>query len=61
MAKLPVLAGIEALTIICDHDANGAGERAARELEARWLDADREVIIYRPTTVGRDLNDCIRE
>ena len=32
MAKLPVVSGIEALTMIADHDANGAGERAAAEV-----------------------------
>jgi hypothetical protein len=31
MAKLPVLSGIECITIIADHDENGAGEKAARE------------------------------
>jgi hypothetical protein len=39
LAKFPVLAGIEALTLIADNDANGAGEKAARETEARWLQA----------------------
>jgi hypothetical protein len=61
LAKFPVLAGVEALTIICDHDANGTGERAARQLEARWLGWGREVVIYRPTMVGHDFNDCIRK
>jgi hypothetical protein len=60
MAKLPVLDGVEALTIICDHDENGAGECAARELEARWLDADREARIIIRDKVG-DINDAIRE
>ena len=51
-AKFPVLPGIEVLTIIADHDANGAGERAARELEARWLDAGREVRLLRSDYYG---------
>jgi hypothetical protein len=60
MAKFPVLRGVEALTIFADHDANGAGERAAREAEARWLEASREVRIFRAATVGRDLNDVLK-
>jgi hypothetical protein len=60
MAKFPILSGIEALTIFADHDANGAGERAAREAEARWIEAGREVRIFRAATVGRDLNDVLK-
>ena len=41
-----------------DRDANAAGERAARELEARWLDAGREVRLLRSDDYG-DLNDII--
>ena len=58
MAKFPVLSGVEALTVIVDHDANAEGERAARELEARWLDAGREVRLLRSDDYG-DLNDII--
>ena len=58
MAKFPVLSGVEALTVIVDHDANAAGERAARELEARWLDAGRKVRLLRSDDYG-DLNDII--
>src|SRR5580693_168847 len=58
MAKFPVLSAVEALTVIVDHDANAAGERAARELEARWLDAGREVRLLRSDDYG-DLNDII--
>ena len=36
MAKFPVLAGIECLTIVADHDLNGAGLRAASEAADRW-------------------------
>jgi hypothetical protein len=58
MAKFPVLSGVEALTVIVDHDANAAGERAARELEARWLDAGRKVRLLRSDDYG-DLSDII--
>jgi len=56
MAKMPVVGGIECLTILADHDENGAGERAALELEQRWLEARREVLAVAPVTPG-DFND----
>jgi hypothetical protein len=58
MKRFPVLAGIEALTIIADHDRNGAGERAARELAARWLKAGRETHVFAWSDYG-DLNDAV--
>jgi hypothetical protein len=59
MSKFPVLAGIEALTILADHDANGAGEKAAREAGARWRAVGREVRVYRTAAPG-DINDIAR-
>jgi putative DNA primase/helicase len=59
MAKFPVLGGIESLAVIADHDANGAGEKAARAVEARWLQAGREVRALMPNEPG-DLNDVLR-
>jgi putative DNA primase/helicase len=56
MAKMPVVSGIECLTILADHDENGAGERAALELEQRWLEAGREVLVVAPAAPG-DFND----
>jgi Toprim domain/CHC2 zinc finger len=58
MAKFPVLSGIEALTIIADHDANGAGERAAAEVASRWREAGKEARVWRPKSIG-DLNDIL--
>ncbi len=58
MASFPVLAGIEALTVLVDHDLNGAGEKAGREAEARWRAAGREVNLFRPIAPG-DLNDVV--
>ena len=55
MAQFPVLPPIEALNIFCDDDANGAGEKAAREAEARWRAAGREVNVYQTGEPG-DLN-----
>jgi Toprim domain len=59
MAKLPILGGIECLTVIMDHDRNRAGEEAAREVEARWRAAGREVCLLRPKQFG-DFNDAVR-
>ena len=58
MAKFPVVAGIEALSILADNDPNGAGERAARELQTRWQSAGREARVWKPKTRG-DLNDIL--
>jgi Toprim domain len=60
IAKFPVLSSIDALTIIADHDANSAGETAAREAEARWRAAGREVRLLRSDAPG-DVNDVLRE
>jgi|HubBroStandDraft_6_1064221.scaffolds.fasta_scaffold60439_3 hypothetical protein len=46
LAKLPLLGGVEALTIAADADATG--QRAAGELAKRWGEAAREVRIMPP-------------
>ena len=56
----PVLAGIQALTILCESDDGGASEAAARVCGARWHAAGRDVVLARPR-VGGDMNDAIRE
>lgn len=61
LASLPVLAGIETLTILVDHDESGTGQDAAAECAERWLDADREVIRLMPGNVGIDFNDLVKE
>jgi hypothetical protein len=45
MARFPVLAGIEALTIFYDRDESGAGRKAAEECAERWCAAGREVTL----------------
>jgi hypothetical protein len=60
MAAFPVLPGIEAVTLLVDHDANGAGQQAAAACARRWHAAGRDVIRLTPKTVGRDFNDIIR-
>jgi hypothetical protein len=57
MASLPVMVSVECLTIFADHDQNGAGEKAAREAEARWLSAGKEVRVLRLREPG-DINDA---
>jgi hypothetical protein len=58
MRSFPLLGGIEALTIIADHDANGAGERAAAAVASRWREAGKEARVWRPKSIG-DLNDIL--
>ena len=59
LAAFPVLAGIEALTVLVDHDANGAGQRAAAECAQRWKAAGREVIRLTPQKEGADFSDVV--
>ena len=59
MAGFPVLAGIESLTLLVDHDASGGGERAADQCAERWREAGREVIRLVPSEIG-DFNDLVR-
>jgi hypothetical protein len=59
MAKFPVLAGIECLTVFADHDAGG--QRAATECAQRWADAGKHVRIVTPKIAGFDWNDALRE
>lgn len=58
MAKFPALSGVECLSAIVDHDANGAGERPEREVEARWLQAGRDLCIIIWSDTG-DINDAL--
>jgi len=60
MSSFPVLSGIESLTVIADHDTNGAGENAARAVEQAWLAAGREVRVFMPVEPGDDLNDVLK-
>ena len=55
LARLPVLDGIEALTIFADHDA--AGLNAAAECANRWRKAGRQVRALRARLPGADIAD----
>jgi hypothetical protein len=57
IAALPVLSGVEALTILSEHD--DASAKAVDACAARWHAAGREVLINEPIG-GKDLNDAIR-
>jgi putative DNA primase/helicase len=53
----PVVPGIEVLTILVDHDANGVGQKASAKCFDRWTGAGREVWCVVPDEVGADMND----
>jgi hypothetical protein len=60
ITSFPVLAGIEAITILGEVDDGGANDRAARDCSARWIKAAREAFTVKPL-IGGDLNDVWRE
>jgi hypothetical protein len=55
LAKLPPLPGVEALTIVADHDR--AGLDAAEACARRWTDTGHEVRIWTAAQPGADPND----
>ena len=57
LAKFPVLAGVEALTILVDNDKSGRGQEAAQECARRWVRAGREATLLTPHDPGTDFND----
>ena len=60
LEDFPVLAGIDALTLLVDHDVNGRGQEAALVCGKRWRDAGREVTLLTPRKLGADFNDLVR-
>jgi putative DNA primase/helicase len=61
LEKFPVLPGIEALTVLVDHDENARGQRAAAECARRWAAAGREVTQLIPRIPGEDFADLVGE
>jgi putative DNA primase/helicase len=59
LRSFSVLAGIDALTILIDNDANQAGQTAASECFDRWAEAGREVWSVIPDVIGADINDIV--
>jgi putative DNA primase/helicase len=60
IAAFPVLAGIEAITMLGEVNDGGANHRAAQACAARWIEAGRDAFMVAPR-VGGDLNDVWRE
>lgn len=58
IAKFPVLAGIETLTIFPDLDDAGTGMRAAQDCADRWRRAGKELVICRPPE-GQDWHSAL--
>lgn len=61
LEKFPVLPGIDALTVLVDHDENGRGQRATAECAGRWTAARREVTQLTPRIPGEDFADLVGE
>lgn len=57
IANLPVLCGLEMLTIFADSDEHGAGEKAALACKARYEAAGIQVDVC-PPAEEKDWNDC---
>jgi hypothetical protein len=62
MRTFPILAGIEALTLLVDHDESDqhgrrAGQDASEKGRARWEGGGAEVTLLVPRTAGADFND----
>jgi putative DNA primase/helicase len=51
---------VRRVIILADHDANDAGERAARTAAQRWLAEGRAVRIAMPPVLGTDFNDVLQ-
>jgi putative DNA primase/helicase len=50
---------VRAVIILADHDANGAGERAARTAAQRWLAEGRRVRLAMPPEPDTDMADVL--
>jgi hypothetical protein len=59
LEKFPVLPGIEALTVLVDHDKNGRGQRATADCARRWTAAGRDVTQLIPRIPGEDFADLV--
>jgi hypothetical protein len=55
---LPVLAGIECLSIAVDKDKDGGGAKAAMHCGNRWVQAGASVLWIEPFT--GDINDLVQ-
>jgi hypothetical protein len=60
IANFPVLAGVEAITILGEVGDAGANHRASQSCAARWMAAGKNAFNVTPL-VGDDFNDVWRE
>jgi len=60
LARFPILNGINALTVLVDHDANSEGQKASSQCIWRWRRAGREALGLIPQQVDTDFNDLVR-
>jgi putative DNA primase/helicase len=61
MGKLPVVAGVEQLVLLVDHDHNGQGQAAATRCAHRWSQAGRKIVRLKQKRLGADFNDIVME
>jgi putative DNA primase/helicase len=59
IGAFPVLAGIDALTILAETDDKGANLMNAQVCARKWIEAGREVSIIEPNIRG-DMNDLVK-
>jgi DNA polymerase I-like protein with 3'-5' exonuclease and polymerase domains len=59
IARFPLIAAIERLTILVDNDASGVGPSSAKECAKRWAAAGRTVALLTPQQSGADFNDLV--
>jgi Toprim domain len=59
IAKFPILAGVECVTIAVDNDKSGDGQRDAAKLVERLVGAGVEAITTQ-TNLAKDFNDMLR-
>ena len=60
MKRLDLPETAERVCIAADNDDDGAGQKAAAEAKARWLNQGRTVRIATPNTPGTDFNDILK-
>jgi hypothetical protein len=61
LERFPVIAGVERLILLADHDHNGAGQAAADVCIQRWAQAGRAGVRLLPERPGADFNDIVLE
>jgi hypothetical protein len=60
LRQFPVLAGIEAMTLLVDLEESGDGQKAAAECARRWQAAGREITRLTPRIPGQDFADIAK-